>query len=171
MVPHRSTNWTRQCLTSLSRREAVLSLLYGRSWSHVSLATYKHIILLYVHHNTDMYYTIITIYLRHHIYCLPTFYTFIDIITQRGTTFAIMQYLLHTLATSTSIYVRNSQAASTRRYPPVQFKSTRRARNVRSTHSLQPVFRPTASIVMYGTYFTITLLLLVNARMKPATLP
>ena len=31
VVPHRSTNWTRQCLTSLSRREAVFSLLYGRS--------------------------------------------------------------------------------------------------------------------------------------------
>ena len=31
VVPHRSTNQARQCLTSLSRREAVLSLLYGRS--------------------------------------------------------------------------------------------------------------------------------------------
>ena len=31
VVPHRSTNWARQCLTSLSRREAVLSLWYGRS--------------------------------------------------------------------------------------------------------------------------------------------
>ena len=31
VVPHRSTNSTRQCLTSLSRREAVLSLWYGRS--------------------------------------------------------------------------------------------------------------------------------------------
>ena len=29
MVPHRSTNQARRCLTSLSRREAVLSLLYG----------------------------------------------------------------------------------------------------------------------------------------------
>ena len=43
VVPHRSTNLTRSCLTSLSRREAVLSWLYGRSchlwpllnpWSH-----------------------------------------------------------------------------------------------------------------------------------------
>ena len=31
MVPYRSTNWARQCLTSLSRREAVLSLWCGRS--------------------------------------------------------------------------------------------------------------------------------------------
>ena len=34
VVPHRSTNQARQCLTSLSRREAVLSLLYGRSWKN-----------------------------------------------------------------------------------------------------------------------------------------
>jgi hypothetical protein len=32
VVPHRSTNRARQCLTSLSRREAVLSLWYGRSY-------------------------------------------------------------------------------------------------------------------------------------------
>ncbi len=31
MVPHRSTNRARRCLTSLSRREAVLSSWYGRS--------------------------------------------------------------------------------------------------------------------------------------------
>ena len=31
VVPHRSTNLARQCLTSLSRREAVLSLWYGGS--------------------------------------------------------------------------------------------------------------------------------------------
>ena len=31
MVPHRSTNQARTCLTSLSRREAVLSCWYGRS--------------------------------------------------------------------------------------------------------------------------------------------
>eukprot|EP00977_Amphora_coffeiformis_P011100 scaffold2655_cov179-Amphora_coffeaeformis.AAC.33 len=30
VVPHRSTNPTRRCLTSLSRREAVLSSWYGR---------------------------------------------------------------------------------------------------------------------------------------------
>jgi len=30
-VPHRSTNRARQCLTSQSERDAVLSLLYGRS--------------------------------------------------------------------------------------------------------------------------------------------
>ncbi|KAL7435801.1 hypothetical protein ACHAXH_005676 [Discostella pseudostelligera] len=32
VVPHRSTNLARLCLTSLSRREAVLSQWYGRSW-------------------------------------------------------------------------------------------------------------------------------------------
>ena len=31
VVPHRSSSLARQCLTSLSRREAVLSLWYGRS--------------------------------------------------------------------------------------------------------------------------------------------
>ena len=31
VVPHRSTNRARQCLTSQSERDAVLSLLYGRS--------------------------------------------------------------------------------------------------------------------------------------------
>ena len=31
VVPHRSTNQARRCLTSLSRREAVLSSWYGRS--------------------------------------------------------------------------------------------------------------------------------------------
>lgn len=31
VVPHRSTNRARRCLTSLSRREAVLSSWYGRS--------------------------------------------------------------------------------------------------------------------------------------------
>jgi hypothetical protein len=31
VVPHRSTNQARRCLTSLSRREAVLSTWYGRS--------------------------------------------------------------------------------------------------------------------------------------------
>ena len=150
----------------------------GKRYYHCCMVVLDH--LCHLQHTNTLYFyiytttqtcTIITIYLIHHIDCLPTFYTYIVIITQRGTSFAIMQYLLHTLATSTSIYVRNSQAASTRRYPPVHFKSTRRARNMRSTHSLQPVFCPTASIVMYGTYFTITLLLLVNARMKPATLP
>ena len=40
VVPHRSTNLARQCLTSLSRREAVLSLWYGRSW-HIQ--NYLHI--------------------------------------------------------------------------------------------------------------------------------
>ena len=49
MVPHRSTNWTRQCLTSLSRREAVFSLLYGRSWREGPLAIYKLIIYLYTY--------------------------------------------------------------------------------------------------------------------------
>ena len=33
VVPHRSTNQARTCLTSLSRREAVLSCWYGRSYS------------------------------------------------------------------------------------------------------------------------------------------
>ena len=32
VVPHRSTNQARTCLTSLSRREAVLSCWYGRSY-------------------------------------------------------------------------------------------------------------------------------------------
>ena len=32
VVPHRSTGRARQCLTSLSRREAVLSLWYGPSY-------------------------------------------------------------------------------------------------------------------------------------------
>ena len=41
MVPHRSTNLARQCLTSLSRREAVLSLWYGRSWLIVALLLYE----------------------------------------------------------------------------------------------------------------------------------
>ena len=44
MVPHRSANWTRQCLSSVSIREAVFSLLYGpvpiqaKKWqlSHIS---------------------------------------------------------------------------------------------------------------------------------------
>ena len=34
VVPHLSTNWARRCLTSLSRREAVLSSWYGRSCQH-----------------------------------------------------------------------------------------------------------------------------------------
>ena len=38
VVPHRSTNLTRTCLTSLSRREAVLSCWYGRSRHELSLA-------------------------------------------------------------------------------------------------------------------------------------
>jgi hypothetical protein len=37
VVPHRSTNRARQCLTSLSRREAVLSLWYGRSYPNYPL--------------------------------------------------------------------------------------------------------------------------------------
>ena len=40
VVPHRSTNQARQCLTSLSRREAVLSLFYGRSWSPDKIKVY-----------------------------------------------------------------------------------------------------------------------------------
>ena len=39
VVPHRSTNLARQCLTSLSRREAVLSLWYGRSCRIVTTQT------------------------------------------------------------------------------------------------------------------------------------
>ena len=35
MVPHRSTNQARTCLTSLSRREAVLSSWYGRSRNYI----------------------------------------------------------------------------------------------------------------------------------------
>ena len=37
VVPHRSTNLARRCLTSLSRREAVLSSWYGRSWQSCDL--------------------------------------------------------------------------------------------------------------------------------------
>ena len=41
VVPHRSTNLARACLTSLSRREAVLSCWYGRShYCESSLTTY-----------------------------------------------------------------------------------------------------------------------------------
>jgi hypothetical protein len=36
VVPHRSTNRARTCLTSLSRREAVLSSWYGRSYNMVT---------------------------------------------------------------------------------------------------------------------------------------
>ena len=32
VVPHRSTNWARRCLTSQSERDAVLSSWCGRSW-------------------------------------------------------------------------------------------------------------------------------------------
>ena len=42
VVPHRSTNRARTCLTSLSRREAVLSCWYGRSyyeWDSQSICT------------------------------------------------------------------------------------------------------------------------------------
>ena len=43
VVPHRSTNRARQCLTSLSRREAVLSLWFGRSRHTPSFVTsYTH---------------------------------------------------------------------------------------------------------------------------------
>jgi hypothetical protein len=43
VVPHRSTNQTRTCLTSLSRREAVLSCWYGRSqYFHYLPALYTH---------------------------------------------------------------------------------------------------------------------------------
>jgi hypothetical protein len=39
VVPHRSTNRARRCLTSLSRREAVLSSWYGRSYLMYSCVT------------------------------------------------------------------------------------------------------------------------------------
>ena len=43
VVPHRSTNLARSCLTSLSRREAVLSWLYGRSClQHTHRHTHTH---------------------------------------------------------------------------------------------------------------------------------
>ena len=51
VVPHRSTNPTRQCLTSLSRREAVLSLWYGRS-CHSSIPAPLHT-LLKLNHSTN----------------------------------------------------------------------------------------------------------------------
>ena len=42
VVPHRSTNAARSCLTSLSRREAVLSWLYGRSCLHATSSPYTY---------------------------------------------------------------------------------------------------------------------------------
>ena len=54
MVPHRSTNQARRCLTSLSRREAVLSSWYGRSCLHqtsMQYITHTHTI----HTNTHTY--------------------------------------------------------------------------------------------------------------------
>ena len=39
VVPHRSTNKSRSCLTSLSRREAVLSWLYGPSCQNMQVHT------------------------------------------------------------------------------------------------------------------------------------
>lgn len=47
VVPHRSTNWARQCLTSLSRREAVLSLWYERSFSNGPSNNSKCVVLRY----------------------------------------------------------------------------------------------------------------------------
>ena len=48
VVPHRSTSLARQCLTSLSRREAVLSLWYGRScWFSCILTFIKLLIKRY----------------------------------------------------------------------------------------------------------------------------
>ena len=48
MVPHRSTNRARACLTSLSRREAVLSCWYGRSQCRlIFLHFYNDCILTY----------------------------------------------------------------------------------------------------------------------------
>ena len=55
VVPHRSTNWARACLTSLSRREAVLSCWYGRS--HFS---YKY--LRYIKNTTKIYCTQFLLY-------------------------------------------------------------------------------------------------------------
>ena len=71
VVPHRSTNQARTCLTSLSRREAVLSCWYGRSrnyhqtqslQSHILLPTtllLHPLLLLYTstkkHYNTSFY--------------------------------------------------------------------------------------------------------------------
>jgi hypothetical protein len=40
VVPHHSTNQARRCLTSLSRREAVLSTWYGRSCCTQVISTY-----------------------------------------------------------------------------------------------------------------------------------
>ena len=46
VVPHRSTNQARRCLTSLSRREAVLSSLYGRSCLRRDMRSYINPLLL-----------------------------------------------------------------------------------------------------------------------------
>jgi hypothetical protein len=44
VVPHRSTNQARRCLTSLSRREAVLSTWYGRSYLIVMINITKNLV-------------------------------------------------------------------------------------------------------------------------------
>ena len=51
MVPHRSTNRARRCLTSMSRREAVLSSWYGRSCWGVTPRTLCTIFATLVHWN------------------------------------------------------------------------------------------------------------------------
>ena len=62
VVPHRSTNLARQCLTSLSRREAVLSLWYGRS-CRITSGPYKHYKLHYMY--SVYIYTVCKCLLRH----------------------------------------------------------------------------------------------------------
>jgi hypothetical protein len=55
VVPHRSTNQARTCLTSLSRREAVLSCWYGRSRCGLSSITTVSYYGIYVQQTTLPY--------------------------------------------------------------------------------------------------------------------
>ena len=60
MVPHRSTNQARTCLTSLSRREAVLSCWYGRSRivaknTSIHIQLKKHMLCLLSHYTKYLY--------------------------------------------------------------------------------------------------------------------
>ena len=71
VVPHRSTNRARRCLTSLSRREAVLSSWYGRSYRHgVHSNTQLLSYLLSTFANISKYICIYVSIINHR--CLPT---------------------------------------------------------------------------------------------------
>lgn len=61
MVPHRSTNRARTCLTSLSRREAVLSCWYGRSYLFAQCKHMRILPLATIYHTVRTRYSL---YLR-----------------------------------------------------------------------------------------------------------